>query len=398
MFSEKKCIVSGSIFRAAASAAVISGMVAGVVPLLGTSVKAYTARVPESVFPNPGLANPRMQFNTGKVVNGGAQISPLLPQIPGSFSGWVVTMWHRSENLLANEMITNDRRFRDTELGMPVYAFVTPNHKAHLAIYRDHDAHRWVYDMFEKSGHLYADGGANLFLSASARGGPFTMNHSIVYNLWAKISQADVKYYNANAARNGAVLAMAFSGFILKFQGKNPGQTITLFMQIHLTDSRPWVRRKGGITYEQCASTPTGVVLIADIAPPGGEPFRFRTDSGPLHHLHYRLNSFLREVLDSKLPHCQAAAGTALALIHHSMFTKRVRNLEDWTLDSMFVGLETENCDYRPVVQRHFSQKAVGEGRIPSLVRPAGDLFGHRPQGSVCVALQIAGVSVVAEP
>ena len=69
---------------------------------------------------------------------------------------------------------------RDPRLGLPAYAFITPDHNTHLAIYRDHRAHRWVYDLFEKDGMLLPNGGVNLFLSASAMGGPFTMNHPII--------------------------------------------------------------------------------------------------------------------------------------------------------------------------------------------------------------------------
>lgn len=31
---------------------------------------------------------------------------------------------------------------RDPRLGLPAYAFITPDHNTHLAIYRDHIAHR----------------------------------------------------------------------------------------------------------------------------------------------------------------------------------------------------------------------------------------------------------------
>ncbi|EQD37857.1 hypothetical protein B2A_11744 [mine drainage metagenome] len=51
-----------------------------------------------------------------------------------------------------------------------------------------------------------------------------------------------------------------------------------------------------------------------------------------------------------------------------------MKNLKNWTLNSMYVGLETENRDYRPGVR------------------------DHQPQGSVEAALQLSDLSVIAEP
>ncbi|MGC9261647.1 MAG: hypothetical protein ACP5I8_16405 [Phycisphaerae bacterium] len=337
--------------------------------LLAFTVYAGAGGTSGSVFPNLGFTNPRMNFNLGTRVNGVdiAGISPYLPAIPGPLSGWTVTMWHRREILNARELVRNDRNLRDSRLGIPAYAFTTPNHKSHLAIYRDHKTHRWVYELFEKDGPLLPNGGANLFLSAKPIGGGITMNHHLVYNFWAKIAQARIHYYNTTAEKSGAVLAQVFSGFILKFHSRNPGHRITLFMQIHLADSRNWMGRTGGITDEQGAWTPAGAVLDFDLAPPGGYPFRFRSDRGPLHYLRYNLGLFLREVLAAKPPPCRQAGGTYYRL----RFAGQVQNLKNWRLTSMYVGLETENRDYRPGAR------------------------DHRPQGSVSVALQLAGLSVI---
>ncbi len=345
-------------------------LVAGIaLALAGTRAGVYVNGVGVSVFPNPGLTNPRMKFNTGKVVHGIPQFSPLLPLISGPPSGWFVWMAHRSEFLNASEMIKKDKHFEDSHFGAPAYVFITPNHKAHLAIYRDHGKHRWVYDLFEKNGPLEPDGGANLFLSANAKGLPFAMNHPIVYNIWAKISQAHILYYNAKAEKSGAVLAQVFSGFILKFHSRNPGRRMTLFMQIHMADSRSWMGKMGGITDEQASWSPAGAVLIVDIAPLGGYPFRFRADGGPLHHLHYNLGEFLRRILGARPPLCRQTDGP----VHRLRFTNRVKRLKNWTLTSMYVGLETENRDCRK-----------------------GSL-NHAPQGTVSVALQVAGLSVVSK-
>jgi hypothetical protein len=337
--------------------------------LLGVTVYARDGGTSGSVFPNPGLTNPRMKFNTGKVVKGTPQFSPLLPNIRGPLSGWCVWMAHRSEYLNGSEMVRNDEKLKDARFGPAAYAFIAPNHNSRLAIYRNHTAHRWVYDLFERNGPLDPDGGANLFLMANARSGHFTMNHPVVYNLRAKISQAHIRYYNSSAEKSGAVLAQVFSGFILKFHSRNPRQRITLFMQIHMADSRPWMGTTGEITDEQCTWNPAGAVLIADLAPPGGYPFHFRPDGGPLHHLHYLLNGFLSKILAAPPPLCRRTDGS----VHHLKFTNRMKNLKNWTLNSMYVGLETENRDYRPGVR------------------------DHQPQGTVSVGLQVSDLSVVSE-
>lgn len=337
--------------------------------LLGFAACARAGGTLGSVFPNPGLTNPRMKFNTGEVVKGIPQFSPLLPNIRGPLSGWFVWMAHRSEYLNGSEMVRNDEKLKDAKFGPAAYAFITPNHNALVAIYRNHTAHCWVYNLFERNGPLDPDGGANLFLMANAQSGHFTMNRPVVYNLWAKISQAHISYNNSSAEKSGAVLAQVFSGFILKFHSRNPRRRITLFMQIHMADSRPWMGKTGGITDEQCTWTPAGAVLIADIAPPGGYPFHFRSDGGPLHHLHYLLNGFLREILAAQPPLCRRTDGS----VHDLKFTNRMTNLKNWTLNSVYVGLETENRDYRPGVR------------------------DHQPQGSVEAGLQLSDLSVIAE-
>ena len=307
-----------------------------------------TTPVPEpatdvSVFPNPGLANPRMQFNTGGVVDGNPELSPTLPDMPGPLSGWFVATWHRSEILNANEMVTNDPSVSDPTLGSAAYAFTTPNQNAQLAIYRDAANNQWVYNLFERNGILTSSGGANLFLEVPNNSANVAMNNPVFYSLYAKISEASVTYDSSAAMTNGAVLAQVFSGFILK----DSSQGLTAFMQIHMADSRSGYGTKGGITDLQ----QSGNTYIVDIAPPGGDPFAFQTDNGPLHYLFYQLNPFFSEFLAAE------------------SFGSAASNPANWSLNSMYVGLETENS-----------------------------ISGGAAQGSVSVGLQIAGLNVYAAP
>ena len=358
-------------FPATGRMAIVAG---ATVMLLGVTASAQAATAWKSVFSNPGLTNPRMNFNLGTRVNGVdiAGNSPYLPAIPGPLSGWTIAMWHRHETLNARELVRHDRALRDPRLGVPTYAFITPDHNTHLAIYRDHNTHRWVYELFEKDGMLLPNGGANLFLSAKARGGPFTMNHPIIYNLWAKISQAHIRYYNSIAEKSGAVLAQVFTGFIFTMHSPHPADRITLFLQIPLTDSRNgkfWSQRMSsadGVTYQHCDSGKNGTVIIENIVPPGGCPLPFRAQRGPLQHLHYRLNTFLRAVLAHPLMF-RNSHGDMQRLV----YTNQAHHLRNWTLNSIYVGLETENRDFRPGVTDHHSQ------------------------GTVSVALQVANLSVM---
>ncbi len=347
-----------------------------ILALMALAPHAFAGGTWKNVFPNPGLTNPRMKFNTGTRINGAdlAGLSRYLPAMPGPLSGWTVTMWHRHEILNAREMIKNDENLSDPRLGVPTYAFITPNHKMHLAIFRDHKSHRWVYDLFEKDGMLLPNGGANLFLSAHARNGHFTMNHPIIYNLWAKISQAHIRYYNSSAEKSGAVLAQVFTGFIFSVPSVHPADRITLFLQIPLADSRdgkfggaPYGGR-GGITYQLCDSGKNGTVITENIAAPGGCPLPFRPQRGPLRHFRYRLNSFLREALANP-PMFRNSRGKMQRLV----YTSHAKNMKSWELASMYVGLETENSDFRRGVTN------------------------HRPQGSVSVALQVANLRVMTE-
>jgi hypothetical protein len=317
-----------------------------------------TAPVPEpvgslNVFPDPGLNDPKMQFNTGQAVDGNPQLSPILPNIPDPLSGWFVAVWHRNEVLNASEMVTNDPGVQDPVLGTAAYAFTTPNQNAQLAIYRDTINSRWVYNLFERNGTLTPAGGANLFLEVPNNSASVTMNHPIIYSLYAKIAKASVTYDDPQAMTNGAVLAQVFTGFILKFYSPDPSQNITLFMQIHMADSRG--PETGGIFDEQARSGSSGVVYTVDFVPPGGNPLAFATDNGPLHYLSYEINPFLTQFLAHPLASAPLSVGA--------------ENPANWSLNSMYLGLETENS-----------------------------IAGGAPQGSVSVGLQVSDLSVFSEP
>ena len=190
------------------------------------------------------------------------------------------------------------------------------------------------------------------------------MNHHLIYNLWAKIAQARIRYYNATAEKSGAVLAQVFSGFILTYHSRNPKRDITLFMQIHFADSRRDMQKKRGINYTDCIGGAHPSAVIVSFVPPGGYPFSFRASRGPLRHLHYRLNGFLRQALTCPLHYRQADGNRS---VH--VFATRKRSEE---LDAK-------------IHDRGFGN---GESRFPTWCND------HHRRGSVSVALQVANLSV----
>ena len=282
-------------------------------------------------------------FNTGLAVGANPQLSPILPNMPGPLSGWFVATWNRSEVLNASEMVTNDPNISDPTFGPAAYAFTTPDQNAQLAIYRDTTNNRWVYDLFERNGTLTSSGGANLFLEVPNNSANVILNNPVFYSVYAKIAEASVTYDSPQAMTNGAVVAQVFSGFILQ----NASQGLTVFMQIHMADSRSGYGTNGGITDLQRS----GDTYIVDIVPPGGNPFAFQTNNGPLQYLHYQLNPFFSEFLAAE------------------SFGSSASNPANWSLKSMYIGLETENS-----------------------------ISGGAPQGSVSVGLQIAGLTVYTAP
>jgi hypothetical protein len=60
-------------------------------------------------------------------------------------------------------------------------------------------------------------------------------------------------------------------------------------------------------------------------------------------------------------------------VMHQLVYSDQAKNLKNWTINSMYIGLETENRDFRPGVT------------------------DHRAQGTVSVALQVENLSVMME-
>lgn len=313
-----------------------------------------------SVFPDPGLASPRFAFGTGRQVRGGAEIAPLLPAIPGPASGWQVLMWHRRHYLHPGRMSENDPATTDPRYGPARYAFTARGGGGHLWIYRDHAAHRWVYDIFEANGRLDERGGANIFLSARPIGGEVRMDHLLTYHVDARVSRAYASYDTARAQRTGVVAANAVTGFVVWFVDPATRRIVSVFLQKSIVRNRP-----GPISYRKCLIGPRATVVVFNQTQPGDPTLPFRPSTGPLQPLDYVLNRLLCPLIAAPLP-CRERGGGAVTL----RLPASARNFANWYLRSIYIGDETQVEDHR---------------------RGARD---RGPQGSIGLGIQIAGLTV----
>ncbi len=303
-----------------------------------------------SVFPDPGLTQPRFRFHTGRKANGAPELSAILPNIPGPTSKWTLTQWAHTKPLHPDQMTTDGPRTEDPRLGRSTYAFTSPHDKSHLWIYRNPQDGHYVYELYERDGRLQG-GGKNLFLSAKASQPNATLDRVIAYDLKAKLSRARIAYWTNSAATSGAVQASVFSGFVLEYTGPSEPGTIVLFLQIPLAGSRD-----PRSSYRSCQQQGRGMVITANQSLPGDALLPFRPDPGPPRSLHYVLNQYLCSVLSQPMP-CTRPGGRAMV-----DFTTTARDFSKWDLKSMYIGLETQATDLRPTAQIRGQQGTTAAG------------------------------------
>ncbi len=309
----------------------------------------------DSLFPEPGLTNPKLRFATGRVVGNQPEVSPDLPNIPGPPSDWVVGQWQHTHYLSSNDQVPAPT-IGDARYGGALYAFNAPFDESHLWIF--HDRASYVFELFERDGVLRG-GGANLFLSAKAST-EATLDKPIDYALSARISRAEAAYWTATAEASGAVMGQVFSGFVLRFADPQSPRRINMFLQIPIAASRP-----GHGSYRSCNAGAEIVGVTANESLDRDPPLAFAADPGPLRPLRLRLNDYVCAVITHPAA-CAQPGGRSTQL---GAFA-RVRDLHNWRLQAMYVGLETQARDLRP-------------GAVTAV-----------PQGSVAVGVQLSGLSI----
>jgi len=335
--------------------------------LLASSLAATGQTLPaphgrgEEVFPPLGPLVPRLRFHTGAIKDNQAEISPVLPDIPGVPSQWFVAQWGQHQFVAGNEMTRNDPATEDPRMGSAVYAFSAPDHHSHVWIYQPAGVDEPVYELFEKDGELGTGGGSNIFLSADAARGGVRLDRPIQYRLDARLVRATAEYTTPSAQSSGAVLAAVFTGFVIQFPDPQSGQTSTLFLQIlHATS-----RGINGSDYRSCSISDGQRTIIYGSDLSGDRRLPFKPDVGPLVHLGYSVDRYLCDLISHPL-NCTAPDGSITSIT----LLDGVEDFGKWKLKGIYVGLETEAKDVRP------------QSGNPD------------PQGTISVALQLSALHV----
>lgn len=282
-----------------------------------------------SVMPDLGLRMPRLRFHMGQSGPQGPVISPVLPDIPGSASAWYVTQWQQRYLLMPDKMTTNDPVTHDPRFGSALYAFTTP--LSHLWIYQDPASGDFVYDLYQQDGYQRNGGGTNLYLSANAVEANATFDHRIDYLLDARMSAARATYDTAQAKQAATVIGFAASEFGVLFHDPMTNKNTFVFMGIPISSSRAHDPSDRVCLGEGHHTLIYGRVLRGDPRLP------FAPDSGPLHHLSYNLNDYLCDMASKPFP----CADGELSL------PDSARDMSNWRLTGMFIGLESSIQDLR---------------------------------------------------
>ena len=287
---------------------------------------------PYDVVPPLALSGPRLHFHLGGVEANRPALSPILPDMAAyPASPWYLAQWQQSTVVRPDRMSRDDPVTRDPGLGVAAYGFEAPDGHAHLRIWRNGPG--WVFELYERGGMVTAGGGSNLFLAVDATS-PARLDRPTTYTLQARVSRASATYDTAQAEASGAVLAQIFSGFGLTFHDPAGAATQFVFLQLPLSSSRPVSRARNVI----CTLDAGGPHLLFAPSLHRGEtvlPFR---PAGPgMATLRYELQDYVRELVSEPYP-CGERMLT---------WPRAARDLGNWTLGGLYVGLETENADLR---------------------------------------------------
>jgi hypothetical protein len=304
------------------------------------------------------LVGPKLLFE-----NNGIPDSPDLTHSVSTGS-WRVAQWAKTEPLDARDFRRHEEARRDPILGAPELSVWTSDQQSALAVYRYHDS--YIYELRAKDGIMQSGGSSNLFLTASPVVANATFNTALHYDLDAKLSDAAASYRTHEAQRRGLVLAHVFSGFTLRLRDVPGSPAYNVFLQIAHSGSR---HERGGIF--NCSIGDGGRFLTIGYGGvlPGAPWLEFTPDQRPPHHLHYELADYLCDLL-TYTPQCMTKEGKRVEV----PFPDRARELGNWTLGGIYVGIETHNMDKRR------------------------DAVDQSAQGSVSVALQLANLSVTRDP
>lgn len=308
----------------------------------------------------PTLDNPKLQFANGKEKNNKAEISSVLPNIPGSVSGWTVQQWQQSSLMTGDYMTINDPTTKDQLFGVASYAFTSPDRHSHVWVYKNGPAGHAVYDLYEKGGWLQSGGGSNIFLAANTVKPTPSFDHRLTYSMLVKVSKASIKFQTPTAEKSGAVLAMSFTGFVIQFPSPVNGSTSTMFLQLGITSSR-----KVHIASTTCSLNYGRIIILSGGPSNAIKPLPFAGGQVQFQPVSYDLNQIIDTIFRVPLP-CRSKAGEQQTISFQNIDHKKM------VLSGVYIGLETEDRDDRP------------------------GATDTAPQGSVEIGIQVSNVALSA--
>lgn len=296
---------------------------------------------PRSVLPDPGLTNPKLHFHTGRVANNAPERSPILPDIPGDASPWLVAQWNKTDLLKPDEMISPDPDHTDPRLGHPLYTFATGSKESRVSIYAPKDGPK-VFELAASGGSLSSVGGSNIFLSADVVDQQATFDKQLVYSMNMKLSQATISA-PSSAQKSGAVLGQIISGFSLHFTNPATHKVMAIFLQINHGNSRnDYTPFRGCYPHGDNREIDIQNVFPDEIKLP------FKASSAAPVHAEFDLNRHLCDALSQPLS-CREQDGS----VEPYRFPVEANDLHNWRLVSAYFGLETQDRDTRAAAASH---------------------------------------------
>lgn len=307
------------------------------------------------LLPEPGMPNPKFQFQTGKVVANKPEISSVAPAIPGATSAWRIGQWHKSEYLAPTEMKSPRS---------DLFVWDTPNGNSRVQAQKV--SGKWVYQLVSRNGALTPSGGANVFLTADATANA-TLDRPITLSFDGRLSESSVSYSNPAARENGAVLAQVFAGFWLHFKRPSTGEVMPVALQVEYARSQD--RR---VDYRACALRPNGPPrIVFGRSLPGEARFAFGQDGQRVQSIKTDINRYLCDLIAQDLQ-CRGKGQR-----QQFGWDAEARDLRNWTLKSVYIGVETQNQD-----ERSGSTNASPQGQVTAGLELSGLRLTEDPSGN----------------
>jgi hypothetical protein len=284
---------------------------------------------PRSVIPDL-FTTPQVQFGTGHAGPNGPLINPALPDVPGPPSGWYLAQWRKPQLLSPDKMIRDDETARDQLLGIPLYSFATP--ASRLDIYQRPNRH-YTFGLMSKGGAHTISGGTNVFL-ATEELKDATFDHPLDYHLTVTMPIASVSASEPNDIATGTVGAQVMTGFVLRLNDPEAHHATSYFLQINHTDSRNRL-----LPFRTCYMDRALQRLV--VVTPASATFPFAHFAKPPKQMEVSMNDLLCNLVSQPFM-CPAPDGRRA-----TEFPASAHDPKNWSISSMYVGLETQVEDAR---------------------------------------------------